>query len=132
MPVRNDGAIGPACRGDDDLLGELLGDFVRVVLVDTGSEQELLPPLDVGGAIAVAVLVWVGRLVFEDLDEFVEAGRNNGTKDRSNPVDPVVAGEGVIDHCWTEGTSGVERSTGEVNASQLGNEERKPNTWAMG
>jgi hypothetical protein len=126
LAVRNDVAVGTACCGDVGLLSELLGDLVCVVLVDTGGEQELLPPLHVGGA--VAVLAGVGGLVFEDLDELVEAGSNNGAENGSDPVDPVVAGEGVVDNCWAEGTCRVQTATCEVNASQFSNEECKTDT----
>lgn len=123
LTIRNDVSIGTTSRGDGGLLGKLLSDLACIVLVDTGGKQELLPSLDVGSTIAV--LIWVGGFVFEDLDELVEAGSNNGTKDRSNPVDPVVIGKGVVDDCWAEGSSRVEGSTGKVDAGQLGDEERK-------
>jgi len=40
---------------------------------------------------AVAVGIGVGRLVLENLDQPVKDNREDRTKKRSNPVDPVVA-----------------------------------------
>lgn len=126
LAVGDEVSIGTACGGDDGLFGELLCDLVRVVLVDAGGEEEFLSALHVRGA--VAVLVGVGGFVLEDLDEFVETRCDDGAEDGAYPVDPVVAGEGVVDNCRAEGTGRVQTATGEVDASQLGNEEGKTDT----
>ena len=114
LAVGDEGSVGTACGCDDGFLGEFFCDFVGVVFVYAGGEEEVFPPLDVG--CAVAVLVGVGGFVFEDFDEFVEAGCDDGAEDGADPVDPVVAGEGVVDDCWAEGTGWVETAAGEVSA----------------
>jgi hypothetical protein len=47
------------------------------------------------------VLVRVRGLVFQDLDELVEACCYNTTQRRSQPVDPVVVDEARVDDCWS-------------------------------
>lgn len=126
LAVGEDGSVWAACLGDGGLLGELFGDFVCVVFVDAGGEEEVLPALDVG--CVVVVLARVGGFVFEDLDEFVEAGGDDGAEDGAKPVDPVVVVEAVVDDCWAEGARGVEGAAGEVYSSQLGDEEGKSDT----
>jgi hypothetical protein len=115
LAIRKDSAIRTTGCADNGLFGKLLRDFVRIEFVDTSSKQEFLPPLYMGAAIAI--LVRVGGLVLENLDELVETCRYDGAEDRSEPVDPVVAGEDMVDNCWAEGASGIERTTGEVDAS---------------
>lgn len=126
LAVGEDGAVGPAGSVDGAFLCEFLGDFVGVVFVDAGGEEEIASPFYVGGV--VVVLAWVGGLVFEDLDEFVETGGDYGSEDRAEPVDPVVVVERVVDDSWTEGTCRIKRPTSEVHSGQLGDEQRKTNT----
>lgn len=66
-----------------------------------------------GGGTLFVILTGIGRLVFEDLDELEESGCDAGTKDGSEPVDPVVAFELVVVDGRAEGSSGVEGATGE-------------------
>lgn len=126
LTIRNNCTIRATSLGSRDLLSKLLSDLVGIVLVDTGGKQQVLSPLDIGGMIVI--LTRVGGFVFENLDELIEAGRDDGTKDWSNPVDPMVTMEGAVDNRRTEGTSRVEGTTGEVDSSQLGDEQCKTNT----
>jgi hypothetical protein len=50
----------------------------------------------------IHVLAWVGGLVFEYLDKFVESGCNDRSENWSEPVNPVVEGEVKIYDCWAE------------------------------
>ena len=100
LAVGNKSSVWTACFSDGGLLGELLRDFVGVVFVDAGGEEEVLSSLYIGGV--VVVLTRVGSLVFEDLNELVEAGSNNSTEDGSKPVDPVVAVERAVDNRGTK------------------------------
>lgn len=127
LAVCDDSAIGSTSCGDNSLLGKLLCNLVRVVLVNSSGEQKVLLPAYVGGA--VDVLVWVGSFVFEDLDELVEAGCDDGTEDGSKPVDPVVAVKSMVDNCWAKRTGGVEGTSSEVNSGQLCDEKGQADTY---
>jgi hypothetical protein len=81
------GAGGPA-----DVLG------ASAVLVD----------VEVLGLVGVEVLARVGGLVFEVLDEVVETDGEEGAKEGSQPVDPVVAREETVDDAGPEGAGWVE------------------------
>jgi hypothetical protein len=100
LAVGNDVSIGTSRLDNFGLLGKLVGDVVSIVFVDTGSKQQVLLLLHFGGVIHV--LTWVGCLVFEYLDEFVETGCNDGSENRSEPVNPVIGGEVSVYDCWTE------------------------------
>lgn len=63
-----------------------------------------------------SVLVWVGLFVEQELDEAIEARCNAGAEGRSEPVDPMVAGEGAQHDLRAEGSSGVDAGAGEVDA----------------
>lgn len=91
--------------------------------VDSSCHEEVLLPLDFG--CMVHVLVWVGGLVFQDLDELVETCGYNGAEHGSKPVDPVVVVEAGIDDCGSERPDRVETTASEVNSSQFGDEKRK-------
>jgi len=62
-----------------------------------------------------AVLARVRGLVFEHLDEFIEAGGEEGAKDGADPIDPVIAVKLVRHDRGTERTGGVNRTTCEVD-----------------
>ena len=106
LAVRDDRSVRSATLRNSGLLSELLSNLVSIVLVDTSSEKQFLPPLHVSGVIII--LTGVGGFVFEDFDEFIETSSDDGSKDRSNPVDPVVAVEGVVDDSRAERTCRVE------------------------
>lgn len=62
------------------------------------------------------ILGWVRLFVEQELDEAIEARRNAGAEDRSEPVDPMVAGEGAQYDLRAEGAGGIDAGAGEVNS----------------
>jgi hypothetical protein len=62
---------------------------------------------------AIAICTWIGCLVLESLDQLVEGNCENGTEQRSNPVDPVISVESAEDNVRTKGASWIERATSE-------------------
>lgn len=58
----------------------------------------------------VKVLSRVCGFVFEDLDETIESGGEQGAESRSYPVDPVIAREVLQDDAGPEGAGWVERA----------------------
>jgi len=118
LAIRNNRAIWAASLSN--LLGKLRGDLVGIVFIDASGDQQVPSPLNVSRV--VVVLSGVGCLVFENLDELVEPGREDRTKDWPNPVDPVVGVESVVDDSGTERTCRVEGTASEVYSSQLGDE----------
>jgi hypothetical protein len=57
----------------------------------------------------------VGALVFKRFDQTVEDDRKNRPKQRTKPVDPMVAIELSVDYVGPKGASWIERSAGEEN-----------------
>lgn len=39
------------------------------------------------------ILTWVGSFIFENLDEFIETGRDQCSEERTDPIDPMMTGE---------------------------------------
>jgi hypothetical protein len=69
--------------------------------------------------VVIMVCTRVYGLIFEHLDEFVEAGGKKGTEDGADPVDPVVGGKGVEDDVRAEGTGWVEAAACEKNLEKI-------------
>lgn len=69
------------------------------------------------------VLVWIGVLVFQDLNEFVETCGDDRAEHGAGPVDPVVGDEGHVYDSGPEGAGGIEAAAGEVDACEFGDEE---------
>ena len=79
---------------------------------DIGTSGVLLVELEVLRFAVVEVLAGVRGLVFEKLDEAVEADGEEGAERGAQPVDPVVAREGSEDDGGAEGAGGVEGACG--------------------
>jgi hypothetical protein len=126
LAVGNNGPIRTAGSSNHSLLCELLGNFSGIILVDACGKKKVPSALHVGDL--VTVLTGIGGLIFEGLDELIESGSKSGTKDRPEPVDPVVATEGAVDDCRAERTRWIEGTAGEVYTGQLSDEQRKANT----
>jgi hypothetical protein len=60
---------------------------------------------------ARGVLSRVDLLVVKVLDESVETSSDRGSEERTNPVDPVVGGEGVRHNGGTKASGWVERTS---------------------
>lgn len=73
----------------------------------------------------VHILVWVGGLVLQDLDELVETCGYDGAEHGSKPVDPVVVVEVDVDNRGSERSGRVETTTSELDAGQFGDEKGK-------
>lgn len=67
------------------------------------------------GFLVVEILAGVGGLVFDGFDEFVEAGCDQRAEDGADPVDPVVAVEGVQRDAGAEGACRVDAAAREVD-----------------
>ncbi len=61
------------------------------------------------------ILPRIRLLIIQVLDEFVVGSGKESTHQRTEPVDPVVAGEGVGGDGGTKGTGRVEGTAGEVD-----------------
>jgi hypothetical protein len=70
----------------------------------------------IGLALVGRILAGIGLLIEQELDEAIEARRDAGAEDRSEPVDPMVAGKGAHDDLRAEGASRVDAGTGEVDS----------------
>ena len=64
----------------------------------------------------VVVLAWIGRLPVQDLEKVEEPRGEEGAERGTEPVDPVVAGEGVVDDVRAEGAGRVDAGAGVVDA----------------
>jgi hypothetical protein len=100
LAVCNDSTVWTASFGNSGFFGKLCSDLVSVILIDTSSKQQVLLLLNLSSV--VHILTWVGCLVFEDLDEFVKAGRDDGSEDGPQPIDPVVRSEFEVDYSRAE------------------------------
>jgi len=129
LSVGHDIAIWSAVFGGVGLFGQFVSYMSCVDGIDTCCHEKVLLLLDL--ASVVQVLTWVGSLVFQDLDKLVETSCDDGAKDRSEPVDPVVARKLVVDNSRTEGTSWIQGATSKVHTSQLCNEEGKTNACCI-
>jgi hypothetical protein len=105
LAVGDDSTIRTSSVSNRRFLGKLASNMVSIVLIDTGSEQQILLLFDSGSV--VYVLAWIGCLIFEDLDKLVKPGRNNGAEYRSKPINPVIGGELKVNNSRTERTCGV-------------------------
>lgn len=117
---------------DSHLVGSLGGrNVVRrhvcEVVLDTLHAVAHVHLVAVGEAVVVAVGAEVG-LVLDVLEDPEEGGSEGGTAQRGNPVDPVVAGEVVVDDGGAERTGRVERATGVVDGEHLADEESESDT----
>ncbi|KAI7223909.1 hypothetical protein KC333_g211 [Hortaea werneckii] len=75
------------------------------------------------GLLIVEVLLRVGGLVLKDLDETVECHCQQSTKNRANPIEPVIAGERMQYDARPKGACRVERAAGVEDTGQFGNEQ---------
>jgi len=100
LTLSHDVAIRSTILGNGGLFGQFVSDMSCIDRVDTSCDEKVLFLLDLGGV--VRVLIGIGSLVFQDLDELVEAGCDNGPQNRSEPVDPVIAGELAVNDGRTE------------------------------
>ena len=64
----------------------------------------------------------VRGLVFAALDEPEEARGYKSSKQRSDPIYPMLSGKAVAGHTRSKTAGRVERATGVVNANKLGDE----------
>lgn len=87
---------------------------MRIRFIDARRHEQFLFALHFRRV--VHVLVWVGGLVFEDFDEFVESCGDDGAEHGAEPVDPVVVLEAEVYYCWSERTGWVQAAAGEVDA----------------
>jgi hypothetical protein len=62
----------------------------------------------------VVILTRIDSLPTNKTKEVVEAGSKERSKERANPIDPVISGETAVDYIRTERASRVERSSGKV------------------
>lgn len=77
--------------------------------------------------LVLVVLAGVGGLVVKELEGVVETNREDGTEDRTDPVDPVVVGERLSNNAGAQRSSGVDTSAGGEDGNQMANEERHSN-----
>ncbi|KAI6768822.1 hypothetical protein HG531_011011 [Fusarium graminearum] len=76
----------------------------------------------------VTVGARIGHLVFQGLDEPVEAHGDQRTDSGSNPVDPVLGIEATGDDTRTKATCRVERTSSELDSDHLSDEKSQTNT----
>ena len=72
------------------------------------------------------ILAWVYRLVLQELEDLVEAHRNQSSDKRTDPVDPVLRLELGCNYAWPQAARRVEAAARVVHAAQFGNEKREP------
>lgn len=60
------------------------------------------------------ILPWVRFLVIEIFREFVIACRDGSTENRTEPVDPMVAGEMTVNDGRPERPCGIQRASGKI------------------
>ena len=77
LTVGHDRSVYTTLFGWNSLQSEIVCDVYSIGFVDTCSHEEVLLFLD--GSFVVHVLVRVGCLVFQDLDELVETSSNDGS-----------------------------------------------------
>ncbi|KAI6756373.1 hypothetical protein HG530_012109 [Fusarium avenaceum] len=112
---KNRRSLAPAEGGCRDLgcssldLGSLLGILCRVVEIITVSTR-------------------VGHLVLEGFDEPVKAHGYQRTNKGANPVDPVFRVKGTSNDTGTKASSGVERTSSELDTNHLSDEQGQTNT----
>lgn len=87
--------------------------------LDFGCSDRIVIRVEDLGLLLIEILAWVGGLVLEGLDEAVQSNSKASSEGRTKPVDPVFVGKAAEGNTWTERSSWIQRSTGEVNTCRL-------------